>query len=79
MSETAEHAPSGRSLRDWFAGQALGHLYQMEMQVLGPRRIGQLLAGERPEEKDEWHWARHVARDAYILADAMLAERERKD
>jgi hypothetical protein len=55
----------GMSLRDWFAGQALAALTAAHCDEL--LKLGQInLAG--PD---------NVAKDAYLLADAMLAAREK--
>ncbi len=55
MGWSPTQMPSGMSLRDWFAGQALaGYRYG------GDSR------------------ARSIAEWAYMLADAMLAEREKR-
>lgn len=53
---------AGMSLRDWFAGQALGA-------ASGHAFANAAVMGHLPEE-----WA---ARIAYALADAMLAERSK--
>lgn len=66
LPEGGELNCAGMSLRDWFAGQFAGA-------ILGDRE--QWLAfihdrrGVSPEE--------HVASEAYLLADAMLAERSK--
>ena len=51
----------GMSLRDWFAGQALAGGYCMMEQFGAPNRGGSYDA--------------HVARVAYDIADAMIAQR----
>jgi len=58
---------SGMTLRDYFAGQALvGDLasQSVEVGIYGTNSGG---------------WQKHAAENAYILADAMLAARERKE
>lgn len=58
---------AGMTLRDWFAGQAL------------PAVIAATSAGQhqpRMEEGDE-HIRFAIVRDAYDMADAMLAERSK--
>lgn len=56
--------PNGMTLRDWFAGQAL---------------TGMLAHGTRyrprPGDPENWHEA--IAKEAFEIADAMLAEREK--
>ena len=54
----------GMTLRDWFAGQAIGHIAQHAM-VNGWARSG-------PE------WRDGAAEEAYKFADAMLKTREVK-
>jgi len=51
----------GMSLRDWFAGQALGGILAFPWKLKG----------------DETKHPDVVAELAYIMADAMLAEREK--
>lgn len=53
----------GMSLRDWFAGQALVGIH------------ASLQASNWPQEA----WHRDAATCAYMAADAMLAEREKRD
>jgi len=60
---TRQITSGGMSLRDWFAGQAMQ---------------GYLAAG------NDWSWRdspieKSVAEESYLLADAMLAARERKE
>ena len=59
------YAYPGMTLRDWFAGQALPTIIE------GARKI--LIATEQMPSADR------MARAAYVLADAMLAERVRKE
>jgi hypothetical protein len=60
-----DHHPPvyGMSLRDWFAGQALAGM-------LSPERRG----GGGSESSNS---VRAISRDAYLLADAMLAARSK--
>lgn len=55
---------TGLTLRDWFAGQALPTIIE------GARKI--LIATEQMPSADR------MARAAYVLADAMLAERAKE-
>ena len=57
-------AEDGMSLRDWFAGQAL---------ALG----GEFFAGIDDHQNDPPNEAKHVAFIAYLIADAMIAERDK--
>lgn len=58
-----EHLPiQGMSLRDYFAGQAL---------------ITCACSDNSRDEKQAAQYAREIARRAYELADAMIAEREK--
>lgn len=61
-----EHVCSGLSLRDWFAGRALNGLLSAN-----PPAASAELSGEQEIEL--------MAKTAYALADAMLAEREKGD
>jgi hypothetical protein len=56
----------GMSLRDWFAGQALGAIVRS---TSAGQHMPLMLAGETSIEPA-------MARNAYALADAMLAERQ---
>ena len=56
---------NGMSLRDWFAGQALGAVATISIQP------GMKAADGGPIE------SRHIAQAAYNIADAMLAERSK--
>lgn len=56
---------SGMTLRDWFAGQALGGIAAVSYQ----------LAADASAEVRGLHPA--IAESAYEVADAMLAERDR--
>ena len=58
-----ELAEGGLSIRDWFAGQAIGPLLQMSKSIL-------TAGGKNPE--------RILAIAAYKIADAMISERDRK-
>lgn len=65
FARESHNAQQGMSLRDWFAGRVIP-------QVLAGN-ITAILNGCSAQEADA------MARDAYKLADAMLAEREKKD
>ena len=61
--------PMGASLRDYFAAAALmGNLEQ---------GIEDDMAGSSPDRDAWWHPARKLAKRAYQIADAMLAERNK--
>ncbi len=61
-----EWPQEGMSLRDWFAGQALPEVIrEANAPELSLTPIG------KEETRSEW-----AARQAYLYADAMLAERE---
>ena len=55
----AEHGGTGMSLRDWFAGQALGSMTVPPDYSKGPCNAA-------------------MAERAFVIADAMLAERAKK-
>lgn len=55
--------PTGMTLRDWFAGQALGIMNTALDQ-------GYWSPGENPNKE--------IAEAAYQIADAMIAEREKE-
>lgn len=61
----------GMSLRDWFAGQALDHVKEVNPHLPGD-----------PSSMTEWpdpeELVKRRARYAYLMADAMLAERGRE-
>lgn len=57
----------GMTLRDWFAGQALGSVLIVTAQ--GLNRPEPKFAGEKVSAV--------LAREAYAIADAMMAEREK--
>lgn len=68
--------PKGMSLRDWFAGQALGVARQRLSQEALYRNDGSELP---PAKVKNYHPSDHdIAERAYALADAMLAAREPK-
>lgn len=64
---------SGMSLRDWFAGQALTGLCARDLEgnSLGNNHINHAYVRGFCDSR--------LVRDAYTLADAMLAERVKKD
>jgi hypothetical protein len=55
--------PFNMDLRDWFAGQALAFVFE--------HRI------DKPEAFAHKEWREVVAYEAYAMADAMLAAREK--
>lgn len=57
----------GMTLRDWFAGQALGA-------KMAPDLVG--YEDDAPKHRAEL--IRRLVRDCYEVADAMIAERERE-
>ena len=65
-NDSLDHSVQGMSLRDWFAGQAL------------PAVIAATSAGQHmPATRDsDTHIAFAITRDAYFIADAMLAARK---
>ena len=54
----------GMTLRDWFAGQALGAI------------VTATSNGQHQPARDERNLIEGMAHDAYELADALMAERE---
>ena len=63
-SDGARITHNGMSLRDYFAGQALiGYLHASAQSGFGP-----------PNE----YQAKEAARNSYVVADAMIAERNKK-
>ena len=67
----------GMSLRDYFAAAVLNQMYAYEMKIFAPERIRSLMEGREPQPDDDKHWSDLVARDAYAVADAMIAERDK--
>jgi hypothetical protein len=65
--DTFESEPSGMSLRDWFAGQALAGM------LAGPDMKNNLLLGN-PDGRELEAW---MAEQSYEYADAMLKAREK--
>jgi hypothetical protein len=62
----------GMSLRDWFAGQALvGQLSNSEQVHAGVEPTMSILSGDRRES-----YAAFLAKEAYVIADAMIAARK---
>ena len=70
---------TGMTLRDWFAGQALKgiieHLSWVELIAMHMEEDGE--DKREPTPQQEWAVKEGIAKAAYKLADAMLAERER--
>lgn len=60
--------PLGMSLRDWFAGQIIGHVLYATMTTEAAAKVSLMLADNTEEA---------VAIVAYRCADAMLTEREK--
>lgn len=54
----------GMTLRDWFAGQALAGMFSIW--------ANRLSVGDKNETRGQW-----MARNAYDMADAMLAARDK--
>lgn len=59
---------SGMSLRDWFAGLA------MQQMCAGP---GARMVADQDDRYDQTNWKYIVASNAYMFADAMIAERSK--
>lgn len=59
-------AQPGMTLRDWFAGQAIGAI------------ITSMASGDYKSPPEGMTGAQMLARDAYYTADAMLAARDQK-
>lgn len=64
----------GMTLRDWFAGQALPALEKTELSIA---MAAHLLGIDDASYRSEIHWPKVMAKLAYGLADAMLAERNK--
>lgn len=62
------HYP-GMSLRDYFAAKAMQAAFAGD---------GALMIAEIDERYDETNWAEVVSANAYEMADAMIAEREKE-
>jgi hypothetical protein len=60
----------GMSLRDYFAAKA------MQSMTAGP---GARMVADRDGRYDETNWAEVVAMNAYEIADAMLAHRQKAE
>ena len=56
---------TGMTLRDWFAGQALPEMMEVT-------KAEAAKSAEKDETSSQW-----IARMAYVMADAMLAERDK--
>lgn len=63
----------GMTLRDWFAGQAIGHTIEI-VSVLDDYKYGLLAHHANAKTKEECY-----ARCAYAVADAMIAEKRRTE
>lgn len=76
----AEHAQPGMSLRDWFAGMALSGVCA---RFGGPNWCKQstdaLLGINDSDDEDGINDPKMWAEECYMLAYAMLAERERRN
>lgn len=62
---SGKYEVEGMSLRDWFAGQLIGHL------------ATDVSVGRRLADQSHDAVARSIAGTAYLLADAMIAERRK--
>ena len=71
--DNSDSGEDGMSLRDWLAGMAM---QGMAPHVVFPQSVEDQLHKSGVETDDFEAWTAHVA---YGFADAMLAERERKD
>jgi hypothetical protein len=60
----------GMSLRDYFAAKAMQAIYGGE---------GARIVADRDKRYDETNWGEVVAANAYEMADAMIAERTRRN
>ena len=68
--DNGEGSTYGMTLLDWFAGLA------MQQMVAGE---GARVVADRDERYDETNWAEVVVANAYEFADAMLAEKRRRE
>ena len=57
------------SMRDWFAAMAMSAIFGGE----GARQVA-----DRDPRYDETNWAEIIASNAYDMADAMIAERQKR-
>ena len=72
------HGSNGMTLRDYFAGQALGEIIRREIrEIREDRRKIDCFALE--DSSDVPAHTMHLASESYAIADAMLASRERKE
>jgi hypothetical protein len=74
MSNTFQDVSPGMSLRDYFAAAAMPHCCAL-IRKAAEKRIGELMRGAPAVEDDDRTFQQMVAKDAYLIADAMLAER----
>lgn len=68
----------GMTLLDWFAGRAFGEAVHIA-NTKGVARIKELMAGATVGPDDNIHRSVLIAREAYILAEGMLAEKRRRE
>lgn len=71
----------GMTLLDWFAGQAYTEAVEI-VTVRGVERCREILESEEepePEPDDDTDRADLIAREAYRLAAAMIAEKRRRE
>jgi hypothetical protein len=68
----------GMTLRDYFAGQAVGELIKREVREI--RKDGRMIDCFGLDDSQEVpRHTSHIASESYAIADAMLAARERKE
>ena len=72
------YVSEGMTLRDYFAGQAVGELIKREVREIRKDRRKMDCFGLDDSPEVPWHTS-HIASESYALADAMLAARERKE
>lgn len=75
--ETFESKPQGMTLRDWFAGQALAGWGQYHGSVRASR-AADLFEGAESHPYDDLGGQQLWAQWAYQVAEAMLAERAKR-
>jgi hypothetical protein len=69
---------NGMTLRDYFAGQAVGELIKREVREI--RKDGRMIDCFGLDDSPEVpRHTSHIASESYAIADAMLAARERKE
>ena len=78
VNQNADLLPSGMTLRDWFAGQVVAQFVavamgRMDRWDIKEGRDGDKVIPDMWDVGDAANWAV----DSYVIADAMLAEREK--